>query len=72
MTTEFVRELDKKLLNLTPKDSFTVRDSFNGVHVFGAIGSGKTSGTGRLLSGAYLRAGYGLSLIHISEPTRPY
>ena len=67
MTTEFVRELDKKLLNLTPKDSFTVRDSFNGVHVFGAIGSGKTSGTGRALAGAYLRAGYG-GLVLCAKP----
>lgn len=67
MTTDFVRNLDTTLVQVTPKDSFTVRDSFNGVHVFGAIGSGKTSGTGRLLSGAYLRAGYG-GLVLCAKP----
>ena len=59
MKTDFIREPDKPLLQLTSKDNFTVRDSFNGVHVYGAIGSGKTSGSGRALAGAYLRAGYG-------------
>jgi len=59
MTTDFIRDLDTPLLKLNSKDRFTVRDSFNGVHVFGAIGSGKTSGVGKALAGAYLRAGYG-------------
>ena len=59
MTTPFVTDLDTPLLNLNGKDKFTVRDSFNGVHVFGAIGSGKTTGVGKALAGAFLRAGYG-------------
>jgi TraM recognition site of TraD and TraG len=36
-----------------------VRDSFEGVAIFGANGSGKTSGSGRLLATKMLRAGYG-------------
>lgn len=67
MTTDFVNDLDRRLLQLTPKDAFTVRDSFNGVHVFGAIGSGKTSGAGRAIAGAYLRAGYG-GLVLCAKP----
>lgn len=67
MATDFVKNMDTELLQLTAKDSFTVRDSFNGVHVFGAIGSGKTSGAGRALAGAYLRAGYG-GLVLCAKP----
>lgn len=63
----FVSNLDTPLLNLTAQDSFTLRDACNGVHVFGAIGSGKTSGAGRALAGAYLRAGMG-GLILCAKP----
>lgn len=59
MATDFISDPDTPLLTLNHKDRFTVRDSFNGIHVFGAIGSGKTSGAGRAIAGAYLRAGYG-------------
>jgi hypothetical protein len=55
----FVSHLDTPLLSLTAQDTFTLRDACNGVHCFGAIGSGKTSGAGRALAGAYLRAGMG-------------
>lgn len=64
---DFVTEMDTPLLRLNSKDTFTVRDSFNGVHVFGAIGSGKTSGIGKAIAGAYLRAGYG-GLILTAKP----
>ncbi len=67
MTTDFVTDLDKPLLQLTPKDAFTGRDSFQGVHVFGATGSGKTSGAGKSLSSIYLRAGYG-GLVLCAKP----
>lgn len=65
--TDFIRDPDTPLLNLNSKDSFTIRDSFNGIHVFGAIGSGKTSGAGRAIAGAYLRAGYG-GLVLCAKP----
>jgi hypothetical protein len=38
---------------------FTMADAQTGVAVFGATGSGKTSGPGKLLAQAYLRAGFG-------------
>jgi len=55
----FVSALDTPLLRLGPEDMFTLRDACQGVHVFGGIGSGKTSGSGKMLAGAYLRAGMG-------------
>ncbi len=38
---------------------FTIADAQTGVAVFGATGSGKTSGPGQLLARAYLKAGFG-------------
>ena len=55
----FVSQLDTPLLRLSPRDTFTLRDACNGVQIFGAIGSGKTSGSGKALGEAYLRAGMG-------------
>ena len=40
-------------------DSYTLRDGCGGMHVFGGIGSGKTSGSSQILAGAYLCAGMG-------------
>src|SRR5271157_3512158 len=60
--------LDTPLLRLSPHDVFTLRDACNGVHVFGQIGSGKTSGSGKMLAGAYLRAGMG-GLVTIAKST---
>ena len=56
---EFVTKLDTQLLRLASQDWFTLRNACAGVHVFGGIGSGKTSGSGAALAGAYLRAGMG-------------
>jgi TraM recognition site of TraD and TraG len=55
----FVTNLDTPLLRLSAHDNFTLAHGCQGVHVFGGIGSGKTSGSGRMLSGAFLRAGFG-------------
>lgn len=65
--TDFIRDPDTPLLTLNGKDRFTVRDSFNGIHVFGAIGSGKTSSSGKSIGCAYLRAGYG-GLVLCAKP----
>ena len=51
--------LDDALLRFTDKDTFTVRDAFEGVQIFGGTGSGKTSGSGRALARAFLGAGFG-------------
>lgn len=39
--------------------SWTVRNAFEGVQIFGGIGSGKTSGSGRTLALKLLRLGFG-------------
>ena len=57
--TPFVKDLDAPLLKLATGVNFTLRDACAGVHAFGAIGSGKTSGLGKMILGAYLRAGFG-------------
>lgn len=59
MTTDFIRDLDTPLLKLNGKDTVTGRDFMEGIHVFGKIGSGKTSSSGKSLACACLRAGYG-------------
>jgi len=52
-------DLDRPLVDFTEADHWTTRDACEGVQVFGAIGSGKTSGSGATLARAYLRAGFG-------------
>jgi len=55
----FVKDLNTPLLQLSGHDNFDMTAACNGVHIFGGIGSGKTSGSGRMFAGAYLRAGMG-------------
>jgi hypothetical protein len=64
---DYVADLDAPLLQLSPADRFTLRDACQGVHVFGGIGSGKTSGSGAALASAYLRAGFG-GLVLCAKP----
>lgn len=59
--------LDAPLMRLTPWDRFTLRDACQGVLITGGIGSGKTSGSGAALAGAYLRAGMG-GLVMVAKP----
>lgn len=47
---------------------WSVRDAFEGVQVFGATGSGKSSGSGRALALGLLRAGFG-GLVLTAKPT---
>jgi hypothetical protein len=44
---------------LSPNDPFTTSNAFEGVHIFGGNGSGKTSGSGAALARAFLRSGMG-------------
>ncbi|RRA98643.1 type IV secretory system conjugative DNA transfer family protein [Larkinella rosea] len=55
-------DLDLPLLDLVSKyerNSWTARHAVEGVQIFGGIGSGKTSGSGRLLAQKYLLNGFG-------------
>jgi hypothetical protein len=63
----YVADLDQPLLRLSAQDQFTLRDACQGVHIFGGIGSGKTSGSGKALASAYLRAGFG-GLVLAAKP----
>lgn len=55
----FIHDLDTPLLRLSQEDFYTLRDGCAGLHAFGQVGGGKTSGVGRMVAGAYLRAGFG-------------
>lgn len=50
---------DAPLLRLSGQDTLTIRDAFEGIHIFGGLGSGKTSGSGQTLAHAFLRWGFG-------------
>ena len=54
-------ELDYPLLSLSPyaDDTYRLRDALESTQVFGGSGSGKSSGSGRILAQAFLQAGYG-------------
>lgn len=55
----FISDLNAPLLKLSTHDYLTLEKACGGIHGFGGIGSGKTSGLGRVLAGAFLRAGFG-------------
>lgn len=59
--------LDTPLLMLSSADPWTIRDACEGVQVFGAIGSGKTSGSGAAIAKAFLRQGFG-GLVLCAKP----
>ncbi|EDN68262.1 conserved hypothetical protein [Beggiatoa sp. PS] len=48
----------KPLLQLNA-DTWTIADAFEGTQIFGAIGSGKTSGSGQAIAKAFLKNGFG-------------
>ncbi|MFT3793640.1 type IV secretory system conjugative DNA transfer family protein [Flavobacterium sp.] len=56
-------DLDTTLINFSGNQSahsrWTLRNAVEGVQIFGGIGSGKTSGSGRMLAVKYLSAGFG-------------
>jgi hypothetical protein len=62
--SDFVKNLDTPLLQLSPHSMLDLRTMLaGGVHVFGATGGGKSSGTGKTLAAALLRAGFGLLVL---------
>lgn len=60
-------DMDKPLLRLSSFDLWTLRDAYEGVIIFGGIGSGKTSGSGRAIRKAMLRHGFG-GLVLTAKP----
>lgn len=55
------------LLMMTPHDPWTVADACEGTQIFGATGSGKTSGSGAAIARAMLLAGFG-GLVLTAKP----
>ncbi len=51
--------LDDQLLQLPDKSPFTIAHAIEGVQIFGGIGSGKSSGSARMLALRYLQSGMG-------------
>jgi uncharacterized membrane protein YgcG len=52
--------LDTPLLEISAQgDTLTIREALQGIHIWGGIGSGKTSGSGAAIAGALLRAQFG-------------
>lgn len=51
--------LETSLYRFNDLFPFTIRDACEGVHIFGGIGSGKSSGSGAHLARAYLQHGFG-------------
>ncbi len=52
-------DLSRCLVKFSRRDEFTIADACAGVFCVGATGSGKTTGSGRTLAKAFLRAGFG-------------
>ena len=55
------------LVPLSPVDMWTLRDAYEGTQIFGATGSGKSSGSGAAIARAFLRAGMG-GLVCCAKP----
>lgn len=56
---DYPLSLDEPLLWFAEKDPWTIRDACEGTSVIGDTGSGKTSGSGRAIARAFLKAGFG-------------
>lgn len=59
--------LEAPMVRLNRRDILTTQDLLNGVHIFGATGSGKTSGSGALIAEAFVRSGWG-GLVLTAKP----
>ncbi len=64
----YVSRLEEPLLRLSPSDNWVVSDAQRGCFVMAASGGGKTTGPGRAISQAYLRANWG-GVITAVKPT---
>jgi hypothetical protein len=53
--------------NSKQTDVITIKETFTGVHIFGATGSGKTSGSGNTFARAMLYNGYGGAVFTVKD-----
>ena len=64
MKIDLIMNLDTTLIDFSgnssnASDQWRLEDAFRGVQIFGGIGSGKSSGSGRTFARAVLRSGFG-------------
>ena len=59
MSLDPILDLPLFALSNHPEDVFTVREACEGIQIFGGIGSGKSSGSGKTIAKAFLNAGFG-------------
>ena len=52
-------DLEYPLLNVNGSGTWRLRDACEGTQIFGATGSGKTTGSGQTIAKIFLRSGYG-------------
>lgn len=64
-------DLDAALCRWGPDDAWTVRHAFEGCLIMGATGSGKSSGSGRLIALNMLKAGWGGLVLTAKRGERP-
>jgi len=64
----FISDPEAPLVLLNGQDRLTLRQAYEGIHVFGAPGSGKTSGSGQTIARSLMRAGMG-GLVLCSKPS---
>jgi type IV secretory pathway TraG/TraD family ATPase VirD4 len=69
-TSTMSYSLDRVICGFSNSDPFTLNDATQGVQIFGAIGSGKTSGSGKFLAESYLRAGFGGIVLTVKNDER--
>lgn len=64
-----VTNLDHPLVKFSPnkQDWWTIRDAVRGVQIFGGIGSGKSSGSGKTFAKTFLKNGFG-GLVLCAKP----
>jgi hypothetical protein len=56
-------DLSRQLVSFSKKDHLTIGRAFEGIAIMGAIGSGKSTGSGRTLALAFLSAGFGFLVL---------
>jgi len=59
--------LDNPLLLFSDYDAWCIKDACEGTQIFGATGSGKTSGSGQAIAKAFLNSGFG-GLVLTAKP----
>ena len=64
-----VTDLDHSLISFSDalQDNWTIRDAVRGTQIFGGIGSGKSSGSGKTIAKAFLKNGFG-GLVLCAKP----